>query len=290
MKTPPAPRPAVVSSPVPAIAGPAGIAFLLAPTLAWLTVTASFAADDAPSSPAAASPEPAAGSLDPVALRKAVTEGDYDRVIALTTGLPRESPLLPYRAAAFQRRGIEHFFAARIDESIADFDAYLELNPEDDPHHWQRGISYYYADQFEKGKAQFERHQTVNSQDVENAVFHFICAARAPGGSAEKARADFIDIRADPRVPMTEIWALYAGESSPEEVLAAARAGDPSEDELRNRLCYAHLYLGLYHEALGEPEKSAEHIILAAGKYRMDHYMGQVAQVHARLRGLEVPE
>ncbi len=219
---------------------------------------------------------------------RAFTEGDYDRVIDLTAAVAKDSDLMRYRAGAFQRRGVQHFFDAEIKESIADFDAFLEIVPEEDPHHWQRGISYYYADQFEKGRAQFERHQTVNSQDVENAVFHFICAARAPGGSPEKARADFITIESDPRVPMKEIWALYAGKGTADEVIEATRRGNPSEEELRNRLCYAHLYLGLYFEALGDADKSAEHIKLAAGKYRMDHYMGKVAQVHAKLRKLDV--
>lgn len=227
---------------------------------------------------------------DEAALSQAYGEEDYDRVISLTRDLPAHSPLARYRAGAFQQRGIARFFEAKIAESIQDFDAYLAIVPEDDPHHWQRGISYYYADEFEKGKAQFERHQTVNSQDVENAVFHFICAARAPGGSAEAARKDFITIESDPRVPMKEIWALYAGHGTEEAILAAANAGAPSESELRNRLCYAHLYLALYYEATGEAEKSAKHIALAAGRYRMDHYMGQVAQVHAKLRGIEPVE
>lgn len=218
------------------------------------------------------------------ALSQAIEESDYDQIISLTDSLEEDSPLLRNRAAAFQRRGVEHFFAGRIEESIADFDGFLEIVPAEDPHHWQRGISYYYADQFEKGKAQFERHQEVNPQDVENAVFHFICAARAPGGTPEKARADFIKITRDTRVPMKEIWALYAGKGTAEEVLDATKVGNPGEEELRNRLCYAHLYLGLYYEALGEEAKSREHIKLAAGPYRMDHYMGKVAQVHAQLR------
>lgn len=234
--------------------------------------------------------KPVPATADDASIAQAYADGDYDRVIELTRDLPATSPLARYRAGAFQRRGVARFFDAKITESIRDFDAYLELVPEDDPHHWQRGISYYYADEFGKGKAQFERHQTVNSQDVENAVFHFICAAREPGGTAEKARKDFITIESDPRVPMKEIWALYAGHGSEEEILAAANADSPSEPELRNRLCYAHLYLALYYEATGEKEKSARHIALSAGRYRMDHYMGRVAQVHAKLRGIDPVE
>ncbi|MBL9151638.1 MAG: hypothetical protein JNK37_04120 [Verrucomicrobiales bacterium] len=217
----------------------------------------------------------------------ALEADDIDKVISLTEDAAKNSPQERIRASALQRRGAAHFFAGKITESIADFDDYLAINPQEDPYHWQRGISYYYAGAFEKGRAQFERHQTVNPQDVENAVFHFICAAREPGGSVEKARAGFITIESDPRVPMKEIWALYAGKGTVDDVLKAATAGTPGEEELRNRLCYAHLYIALYLEASGDAEGSARHIALAAGKYRMDHYMGKVAQVHAKLRGVK---
>jgi lipoprotein NlpI len=223
----------------------------------------------------------------PAPLIAALEAEDVDQMIALTEGAAKGSPQERIRSSALQSRGASRFFDAKIAESIADFDAYLAINPQEDPYHWQRGISYYYAGDYEKGKAQFERHQTVNDQDVENAVFHFICAARAPGGSVEKARAGFITIESDPRVPMKEIWAVYAGKGTDEDVIRAAEAGNPGEEELRNRLCYAHLYLGLFHEAAGDAAKSAEHIALSAGKYRMDHYMGKVAQVHAKLRGIK---
>ena len=55
--------------------------------------------------------------------------------------------------------------------------------------------------------------------------------------------------------------------------------------ERRNQLCYAHLYLGLYHEALGHADKAKEHMLKAANDYKMDHYMGKTAQVHVKLRG-----
>jgi hypothetical protein len=74
--------------------------------------------------------------------------------------------------------------------------------PEQDPHHWQRGLCYYYAEEYEKGKAQFERHQTVNSQDVENAVWHFLCAVRAPGGNLAAAQKELIPIEGDGRIPI----------------------------------------------------------------------------------------
>lgn len=223
------------------------------------------------------------------AAMEAYQSGDYEKTIALTEGIAAESPWKQVRAMALQRRGEARFYEGDIQGAIADFDAHLAYYPHRDPEHWQRGLCYYYAGEFAKGKAQFERHRQVNPEDVENAVWHFLCAVKAPGGNVESARREFIPVQNDSRVPMKEIHALFAGQGTAEAVLEAAKEnGDGVLDEReRNRLCYAHLYLGLYYEALGEAERSAEHIRRAAFDYPMDHYMGRTAQVHARLRGID---
>lgn len=201
---------------------------------------------------------------------------DCDKLIELEPGNP----------AAYQRRGAAHFRAGHIEESIRDFDKFIELRPREEPYHWQRGLAYYYAGRFEDGRKQFELHQTVNRNDVENAVWHYACVAREDG--AEAAREKLIPITGDSRVPMAQVHALFAGKGTPESVLAAARAGEPNEAELENRLFYAHLYLGLYYEVAGETARAREHIELAAGKHAQTHYMGDVARVHAaRLRDAE---
>ena len=164
-----------------------------------------------------------------------------------------------------------------------DFDRAIELNPGQEPYHWQRGISYYYAGLYRKGRAQFQSHQQVNANDVENAVWHFLCGARLEG--VKQARESLMNIEEDPRVPMMEIYRLFKGEGSIVEVMWAARGGD-SDPEVRNRqLFYAHLYVGLYHEALGEETEALRHLVLASDRYPVNHYMGDVARVHAdRLR------
>src|SRR5438552_1188974 len=48
----------------------------------------------------------------------------------------------PKLARAWQLRGLVHFKLAQIDESIADFDRFIELMPDQARYHWQRGISY----------------------------------------------------------------------------------------------------------------------------------------------------
>ena len=215
------------------------------------------------------------------ALRELARE--FDKVVADCDKLIE---LEPENASAYQRRGSAHFRAGHIDESIRDFDKFIELEPQEEPYHWQRGISYYYAGRFEDGRKQFESHQEVNSSDVENAAWHYLCVARADG--VEAARKKLIPISGDARVPMAEVHALFAGKAEPADVLAAARAGEPGADELKGRMFYAHLYLGLYHEAAGDAARAREHIDLAADKFAQTHYMGDVARVHAaRLRKAE---
>jgi peroxiredoxin len=181
---------------------------------------------------------------------------------------------------AVMGRAITHFMEGKIDASVKLFARVVELAPEAEPQLWQRGIALYYANQYKEGRAQFEVHQTANSQDVENAAWHFLCVARLEG--VEAARKHLIDITGDGRVPMKEVQQLYAGKGSEEEVLKAASQG--GEKQRRNQLCYAHLYLGLYYEALGEEDKAKEHILKAANDYAMQHYMGEVARVHAKVR------
>jgi lipoprotein NlpI len=64
-------------------------------------------------------------------------------------------------------------------------------------------------------------------------------------------------------------------------VLSAARVGNPGPEELKNRLFYANLYIGLWYEAEGNAKIAREHIFKAAGEYAVEGYMGDVARVHA---------
>jgi lipoprotein NlpI len=193
----------------------------------------------------------------------------------------------PKRAAAYQRRGVAQFMLGKAKESVADFDRYLELVPEERAQHWQRGIALYYAGRYEDGAKQFELHGTVNPDDVENSAWHFLCVAKWQGVGA--ARKGLIDVKGDSRVPMMKVQEMLAGKATPADVLASCGAGEPGEHELRVRMFYGHLYVGLYYEALGEANKAREHVGLAAGKYLVEGYMGGVAKVHVKLAGGKGP-
>jgi lipoprotein NlpI len=179
------------------------------------------------------------------------------------------------------RQGVDAFYAAKPKESVAAFDQLIALVPDSKPQLWQRGLSLYYTGDFKAGREQFETHQTVNTADVENAAWHFICVARAE--NVDAARKALIPIEGDTRVPMKQVHELFAGKATVEDVLKAAESGEG--EDLKNHRCYAHLYLGLYFEALGDEVKAKEHMVKAAKDYPMDHYMGKCAQVHAKLRG-----
>jgi lipoprotein NlpI len=183
----------------------------------------------------------------------------------------------PKNAREFAQRGMKHFRAAEIKESIDDFEKAARLAPQAKAQLWQLGISYYYAGEFKKGRELFELHQTVNPQDVENAAWHFLCVAKLDGVDA--ARKEFIAITDDRRIPMRELHELFAGKGDEEAVLKAARG--------KESLFYAHLYLGLYEEALGHNDRSLKHMRLAAQDFAQGNYMGDVAKVHVKLREKE---
>ena len=137
----------------------------------------------------------------------------------------------------------------------------------------------YYAGAFEACVQQFELHRTVNPDDVENAVWHFLCMARKDG--VEAARAALLPVGPDARVPMHQIYELFKGRMDTEAVLLAAKTEGPAS---RRKLWifYADLYVGLYLEAVGDVEAARKHLD-AAAKAGVGGYMGDVARVHATL-------
>lgn len=185
-------------------------------------------------------------------------------------------------ARAYVARGMERFCDNQIERSIADFDRAAKLDPRISPRLWQRGISLYYAGRFKAGRKQFESHKAVNPHDVENAAWHFLCVARMESIEAARKVLIRIDTRRDTRVPMSEVYELYAGRGSEEVVIGAAERDGSEEARM-----YAHLYLGLYHEVAGDEEEARDHMEKAASAKLEGHYMHDVAKVHLRQREWE---
>ncbi len=206
--------------------------------------------------------------------RQAEDAGRYDDAIASYSEAIR---FVDDSAGLFNARGSAAFKAGDMEASIADFDRAIELDPSSEPYHWQRGIAHYYADRLGDCVAQFDLHRTVNPNDVENSAWHFLCVAKISG--VEKAREDFLPVSGDPRVPMREVAELFRGTATVEDVMAAA-----AQDGSESAEFYAHLYLGLYYETIGDKESAARHINASVAVDSARHYMWQVARIHKELR------
>ena len=176
---------------------------------------------------------------------------------------------------AIMNRAVAAFEKGRFVESATAFDELAKAVPDQAPQLWQRGIALYYAGRYDDCRRQFESHRTVNPDDVENAVWHFLCVAR--GESPAKAKAALLPVGPDARVPMREVYQMFRGTLTPEQVLSAAGSRPAA-------LFYAHLYVGLYFEAQGMSARALEHIkIAAADRFeREGGYIHMVARVHAR--------
>ena len=256
-----------------------------------LVLSALPAAADEPASEEAIRRATAAVEADPQSVRARFARGQlyeslrqYDAAVADYDEALR---LDPKYVAGWSARGGAQFKRERIEESIADWDRQIELSPGDEAGHWRRGISHYYAGRYDDGRRQFEGYQTVDDADVENAVWRYLCMARAQ--SAAAAERDLLEIGDDRRVPMRQVYEMFAGRQTPDDVLAAARAGEPDESTLNQRLFYAELYIGLWHEAQGDSAAALEHVARAAEEHEISHYMWDVARVHAeRLRGADL--
>ena len=170
-------------------------------------------------------------------------------------------------------RAVAEFSKGRITESVAAFDDLARVAPAEAPYLWQRGIALYYAGRYADCRKQFESHRTVNSDDVENAAWHFLCVAR--GESPKAARSALLPVGPDSRVPMREIYELFKGTANADTVLKAAGTRPQAR-------FYAHLYIGLYSEAIGDTTRAREQIELAAQPQFADAggYMHMVAVVH----------
>jgi tetratricopeptide (TPR) repeat protein len=174
---------------------------------------------------------------------------------------------------AILNRAVDEFEAGRFKDAAGLFDSLAKAVPELAPQLWQRGIALYYAGRYDDCRRQFESHRAVNPDDVENAAWHFLCVARAE--SPARAKAALLPVGPDPRAPMREVYQMFRGAMTPAQVLAAAGTRPDAQ-------FFAHLYVGLYYEALGTKDKALEHITLAAQEpfERYGGYMHMVARVH----------
>ena len=185
--------------------------------------------------------------------------------------------LIAQNPQALLDRAVDEFEQGRFAQAASTFDEVAKAVPSQAPQLWQRGIALYYAGRYGDCRRQFESHRTVNPDDVENAAWHFLCVAREQ--TPEKARGALLPVGPDFRSPMREVYQMFRGALTADDVLKAA-GNDPSGQ------FYAHLYIALYSEALGQKDRALKHIKEAASERfaAVGGYMHMVAGVHLRSR------
>ena len=196
----------------------------------------------------------------------------------LLVGLAATSPAAAQHPQAIVDRAEQAFAAGRLEDAVEQFDRLARLDPESAPWLWQRGIALYYLGRFEECAAQFVAYQRVNPGDLESAVWHAACLARAQ--SIEEARRAMFPPGRDQRVMRAEIYEMFAGRLPPAVVLE--RAGFTAEVAV----FYASFYGALYAEVTGD-RAAAARLLATASEDRytgLAGFMNVVARVHrARL-------
>lgn len=218
------------------------------------------------------SPDDVNGWSDRV--EQALKAGRADEALA---ELDRAMQTVPNNPQMHLIRGSLLFRSGKVDESLVDFDKCIELDPKIKPYLWQRGISLYYAGKYREGVEQFVVHREVNPNDVENAFWHFLCAAKLEG--VEAAQKSILLSGADRRVPMMQVQELIQGKTTPEAVIEAAEASRRNVRGADYDRFYGYLYIGLYYDALGNQELARKWIEKCVA-LNVDGYMGDVARVH----------
>ena len=173
-------------------------------------------------------------------------------------------------------RGVERLCAGEIEAALKDLDRVVELAPASEPYLWQRGIAQYFAGKFAEGRKQFEVHRTVNPNDVENATWHFLCVAATDG--VQKAREGMLPAPNDFRVPQEEIYKLFKGTGTVEDVDRAVNALPEKSNARRVARFYADLYIGLLAHAEGRSADAKKYLV-AAGSTKDQGVMADVARL-----------
>ena len=163
--------------------------------------------------------------------------------------------------------------------AITSFDAAIALNSSSYPKQWMRGIALFFVERYKDGAHQFTTNLKENPHDVEEVVWACMCNMKRVG--LRSAQSLLLPCpNQDLRLPMREIYNLFAGRGNIADVLH--RKDDDSS------IAYGHLYVALYLDCLiqakgiGLSEASRRHYHLA-GKKPTNDFMGKLSSALTRL-------
>ncbi len=205
----------------------------------------------------------------------------FDDEIAQFTDQIEKSPK---SVDLYSRRGDAYFFRGKFSEAVADYEKMVELQPDLETSHWRKGIAYFYAKRYKDAATQFENYHQFDNVDRENGIWRYLSQTKALG--REKAREGLLKYEKEDREPFPEVYRLFSGELTGDEVVKRINDAKILPREREQRLFYAELYVGLNDFVEGRLE-SAETHLEAAAKNNWGAkagggpgYMWHVARVH----------
>lgn len=193
----------------------------------------------------------------------------------------------PNGVDGYSARGDVRFFLGEFAGAVEDYSKMVELVPSTDTSHWRRGIAFFYAGRFADAAAQFERYHAFDNVDRENGIWRYLSMYKAHG--QERARQELLRYEKDDREPFGDVYRLFSGEISPDQILQRIRDAEIPETEREKRRFYAELYIGLNELVEGRTNTAREHLAAAVACQWPrragygPHYMWQVARVQAAL-------
>ncbi len=139
-------------------------------------------------------------------------------------------------------RGDVSMFLGKFEKAEADYLQMVKLKPELDTSHWRLGIAMFLANHPKQAAAQFDKYNSFDNVDRENGIWRYLSHYRAFG--KDEARRQLLRYEKDDRPPFKEVYRLFDGSLTAEEVLKAIPDELPVASR-ESRLFYSHLYIGL---------------------------------------------
>jgi lipoprotein NlpI len=191
----------------------------------------------------------------------------------------------------YSDRGDALFFRGKFAEAVADYEKMVGIQPQAETSHWRKGIAYFYAKRYKEAARQFENYHEFDNVDRENGIWRYLSQAKALG--RDKAREGLLKYEKGDREPLPDVYRLFAGEVTADELLKKIRAAELTPRDRDQRLFYAELYVGLNEFVDGRLESAEKHLDQAAKNEwgaragSGPGWMWHVARVHRDLLAAE---
>ena len=151
----------------------------------------------------------------------------------------------------YSARGDVLMFLGDFEKAESDYLAMVKLKPEIGASHWRLGIAMFFAKHPEQAAEQFDKYNSFDNVDRENGIWRYLSHYRAFG--RDEARRQLLRYEKDDRPPFKEVYRLFDGGLTADDVLKAI-PDDLAAVDRESRLFYSHLYIGMNQVVEGDTD------------------------------------